>query len=628
MRAKLHLGSALAVALSLFISTITPAQAVTQLPPNAIIVDDGDAGFQRFGTDSFWRVSTDTSSFNFFNGDVTWTSNYSRTVDNHARWSLPLNATLPMTYEVFVFVPRYNSTTTNAVYTISRGGSTTTQSINQSNYYAEWVSLGKHVFNNAGANHVMLTDATGEPDNTKRVGFDAVAFVPQTPVTPPPPAFTATAFVHMPIITGGKGGGVVDNINAPPATTSRYISTIDPARHYNMGCETGRRGESGMLVLAFGQPWTVGLGYGASIYSSFYPASTSQVAEAAKGFLRGFADCSSTQTLQVGLGVNNYKGETNANHGRAWGQMVNSVHEWLSGQPFANRISVAGATDAEPSWNTRENTRAWVDGFVNATDRPLINFGSCDGCPTALNPTQQPNNGWTVDDVWYISAGARNTLALPEIYLTGGVHADQWYRVSLHGYIVHGKRIPFAGTLTQYAACQERGCNGTDNTPARGWSQLNTAVNLDIRTATTISFSSDITWRQDDDSFSALRTKPVQPFTAPLIAHQAAGEGYLIEDVQPPLPAMRFIGSNVWVGRDAHAYAGLIRSFDGEGNESAAGGLALFPMVNGEITGDAVFYPAPNAAGAVRIIAAEGNVLIVQGDAGVLRFDVTMREWQ
>jgi hypothetical protein len=30
----------------------------------------------------------------------------------------------------------------------------------------------------------------------------------------------------------------------------------------------------------------------------------------------------------------------------------------------------------------------------------------------------------------------------------------------------------------------------------------------------------------------------------------------------------------------------------------------------------------------VRIIAAEGNVLIVQGDAGVLRFDVTMREWQ
>lgn len=626
MRFTRSLGLALALAATC-VQLQTPARAATQLPPNAIIVDDGDAGFQRFGNESYWRVSTDTSSFNYYNGDVTWTSNYSLTIENYARWSLPLTATLPMTYEVFAFIPRYNSSTNNAVYTISHGGLTTSKAISQSAYYAEWVSLGTHVFNDNGANYVMLTDATGEPDNSRRIGFDAVAFVPPAQVVVTPPPFTATASINLPIIIGGVGS-VNPSDPAPPTTTSRYISTIDPERHYNMGCETGRRGEQGMLVLTFGQPWTAGLGYGALIFNAFTPATMTQVADAAKGFLRGFADCSTTQTLQVGLGINNYKGETNANHGRAWGQMVSSVHDWLSSQSFANRLSIAGAIDAEPSWNTASATRAWVDGFVGATSRPLINFGSCDGCPTALNPLQQPNNGWTVEDVWYISAGANNTLALPEIYLTGGIHADQWYRISLHGYIAHNRRIDFAGTLTQYAACQERGCAGTDNTPAQGWSQLHRAVNLDIRTATEVPHSSDITWRQDGEPGIPTTTQSMTPLSAPAIAHQTAGDGYIIEAVQPPLPATRFLGSNVWLTRDAQVYAGLIRTFDAKGNERVVGGLVVIPMVNGEQAGDAVFYPAPAATGALRITAAEGSVLALQSDAGVLRFDVPARAWR
>jgi hypothetical protein len=625
MRATRTSWCALAVASLVLCASLTPAHAVTQLPPNALIVDDGDAGFERFGTPSFWRVETDNTSFNYFNGDMTWTSNYNLVVDNYARWSLPLNATLPMTYEVFAFIPRYNSTTTRATYTISSGGLTTTRAINQNVFYAEWVSLGQHVFNNSGANYVSLSDATGEPVSTTKVGFDAIAFVPQATITPPPPAFTPTAFIHLPVVNNGFG---VTQGNAPPATTSRYISTIDPERHYNMGCQTGRRGERGTLVLAFGQPITVALGYGASVFNSFIPASTTQVATAAKNYLRGFAECSSTQMLQVGLGINNFKGATNASHGAAWGRMVNEVHDWLRAQPFAHRVAVAGATDAEPSWNTAANTRAWVDGFVGATDRPLMNFGSCDGCPTSLRPNQQPNNGWTVDDIWYISAGARNTQALPQIYLTGGINADQWYRISLHGHIARNKRIPFAGTLTQFDACQERGCNGTDNTPAQGWSQLNAVVNADFRTTTPIPASSDITWRQDDDPAIPSTTQAATPFAAPMIAHLAAGNGYLIDEVQPPLPATRFIGSNAWIGREAQVYAGVIRAFDKDGNERAQGGLAVFPLVNGEVAGDAVFFPAPAASGALRIIAAEGDVLLVQGDAGVLRFDVAARAWQ
>jgi hypothetical protein len=614
----------LALMLAVMLPVAQPARAASTLPPNAIIVDDGDAGFQRFGNESYWRVSTDNTSFSFFNRDVTWTSNYSQTVENYARWSLPITATLPMTYEVYAFIPRYNSSTDNAIYTISRGGITTTKAISQSAYYAEWVSLGKHVFTSAGANFVLLTDKTGEPDNARRIGFDAMAFVPQVTITSPPPAFTPTAFVHAPIIRNGLGA---DNTGAPPATTSRYISTIDSERHYNMGCETGRRGESGTLVLAFGQPITVALGYGATTYS-FTLASTLQVADAAKGYLRGLADCSRAQTMLVGLGINNYKGATNAGHGAAWGRMVNEVHDWLRAQPFANRIAVAGAIDAEPSWNTAGNTRAWVDAFTSVTTRPLINFGSCDGCPTALNPLQGPANGWKVEDIWHISAGTPNTLALPEIYLTSGIHADQWYRVSLHGFIMHNKRIPFAGTLTQFAACQERGCAGTDNTPARGWLQLRSAVNLDFRTVTEVPASSDITWRQDGDSTIPSTAQTVTPFTAPAIAHQVAGNGFLIDDVQPPLPALRFIGNNAWLGREAQVYAGVIRAFDKDGNESAQGGLAIFPVVNGEVAGDAVFFSAPVASASLRIIAGDGDVLLVQADAGVLRFDVATRAWR
>ena len=66
-----------------------PASALTQLPPNAIIIDDGDAGFQQFGTQDYWKPETGSPN-DYFNGDMVWTWNYNLVVDNYARWSLPL----------------------------------------------------------------------------------------------------------------------------------------------------------------------------------------------------------------------------------------------------------------------------------------------------------------------------------------------------------------------------------------------------------------------------------------------------------------------------------------------------------------------------------------------------------
>ena len=116
------------------------------------------------------------------------------------------------------------------------------------------------------------------------------------------------------------------------------------------------------------------------------------------------------------------------------------------------------------------------------------------GTPTANSPC---NNGWVVDNIWYVSWGAYPFYVIPEIYNTAGVNAEQWYRISLYSALYKGSKIYFPGTLTQYQACQQMGsCSGQDNTPSQGWAQLFNSVGADSRTAlTNIRWSTDIKWR-------------------------------------------------------------------------------------------------------------------------------------
>ena len=616
--------------------TLKPSTAQTTLPSSALIVDDGDAGFALFGPPSGWHTATSTPN-DYFNGDVTWTSSISGTSanENYARWSLPVSATLPMTYEVRAFVPRYNSSTQAARYIVAHGGLTNTATINQNNFYAEWVSLGSYGFvtGTTGTNYVELGDTTNELSGTKRIGFDAIAFVPQVTLTVTPTLpFTPTSRVALPVITRA-GNPTID----ATATTSRYIQTLDATRHTRMGCEAGTRGEHGVVILTFGQPWAVDLGYGVLIFGTLFPATMIQVSDAVKAFIRGYAECAPVGTsnaIQLGLGVNNYKGETNANHGKAWAAMVNGVNDWLETSPYKNRVSIFGAADMEPGFNTAANTRAWFDGYMANAKRPLFNFGSCDGCPTALNPTQQPNNGWTVDDIWHISAGASGARSVPEVYLRSGITADQWYRISLYGATQHNKKIEFAGALTQYAACQDKepvncALNGTDNTPDMGLRQLNNAINADTRTAFSVTAVSDITWKQD-----VTTTTPASRLTEPRVAYSVLRSGYVIEDVQPPLPAATFIGHNVWIGNVngdvVQVYAGLVRDWnsEGKGDVSERGGLVIFTVqADGTIVPVSIAR-APDRVGALRIVSADGGVLTLSTDDGrPLHFDLVNQLW-
>ncbi|MDW8352528.1 MAG: hypothetical protein RML99_11520 [Anaerolineae bacterium] len=616
--------TAWATATGLFVA---PAFGQAPPAPSAIIVDETAPGFQKFGPPQWWYTVTGTS-FNFYGGSMIYTFNTQSSVTNYARWLLPITATLPMTYEVFAFIPRYHSNTNNARYQIVAGGVTKTVPISQSRYYAEWVSLGKHGFSVGGPNFVQLTDATGEPSNSRRIAFDAVAFVPQLTAGPPP---TLPIGAYLPLALAN---------HSPPiqATTSRYISTMDPARHYAMGCASGSANEQGVIVLAFGQPWVQGGQYGVIYYlRPGYPfASTASIAEAAKAFLRGYWECA-PQDARVGvaIGTNNYRGatlqpDTSFAHGQAWGQMIGQLHSWLQSTAppgVPDRVAVFGGNDIEMSWNTPALTKAWVDGYASATARPFINFGTCDGCPTSGNPTQQPNNGWTVDDVWQVNRPPY-AIPFPEIYLRSGVNADQWYRMSLYAALNKGAKLEFGGLLTQWQACQDRGsCGGlTDNTPQQGWQQLQDALNADPRTAMPLPPPSDITWRNETTSTMNAQGAGQD---APRPPRAIGASGRIIEDIAPPLDGMTFLPSNAWETDGLIIFAGLVRDpATGGDDANARGGVAVFGVNPvGEYVFPTRLIPAPVSAGTLRIVGAEGRLLSLSDGARQLRFDAAERAW-
>ncbi len=610
--------------LALFLTTL-PLYGQAPLPPTAIIVDETDADFQKFGPLQWWYTATGTP-FNFFGGAMIYTFNVVTDTVNYARWSLPVTATLPLTYEVFAFIPRYHSSTTNARYEIVAGGVTTTVAISQNRYYAEWVSLGMHAFDSNGPNFVQLTDSTGEPINSRRIGFDAIAFVPQVSVTPP---ITLPAGAYLPLVVGGASPAI-------SATTSRYVGTMDPARHYAMGCASGRAGEQGVIILAFGQPWVQDGQYGVIYYRPGFPfAPADTVAAASKAFLRGYWECApESARFGIAIGTNNYRGatlqpDTSFGHGQAWGQMVNQVHTWLQDNAppgVAERLAVFGGNDIEMSWNTPALTKAWVDGYVSTTARPFINFGTCDGCPTSGNPTQSPNNGWTVDDVWQVNRPPY-AIPFPEIYLRSGVNADQWYRMSLYAAQNKGAKLAFAGLLTQWQACQDKGtCGGlTDNTPQQGWQQLQDALDADPRTAMPLPPPSDITWR--NEGLTTENTKDTYGIRANAL-RVVSGNGEIVDGVLPPLSAMEFLPGNAWSSGGGVIFAGMVRDPESGDDTNARGGVAVFEM---SPVGEYVFPPrlmrAPVQTAPLRVVRAEGSALTLSDGEALLQFDAATNAW-
>lgn len=149
-------------------------EQATGIGRSTVIVDDQSSGFGHYGT-YWWQQSIG------YNGHMWWTWTNGGSVSSYAYWS----ASISGRYEVYAFIPNNYATTRNASYALNTSSGITWASVNQNNYYDQWVSIGTYDFT-SGADvsggygwRVFLSDATGESAGAYRVGFDAVKFEPR-----------------------------------------------------------------------------------------------------------------------------------------------------------------------------------------------------------------------------------------------------------------------------------------------------------------------------------------------------------------------------------------------------------------------------------------------------------------
>ncbi len=184
-----------------------------------IIVDDLSAGFEKSGPSSSWYYR----SIGYL-GHTYWTYNSDSQVYNYAKWVPPLSQAGD--YQVSVFIPRDRADSKSARYRIHHNGQDHTRTVDQSQYFDKWVSLGTYYFTAQGNEYVYLDDVTGEPYASKRIGFDAVKFVragAAVPTATSVPTGAPTATQPVPTQTVW-----VVTATPPAATATPTATTVAP----------------------------------------------------------------------------------------------------------------------------------------------------------------------------------------------------------------------------------------------------------------------------------------------------------------------------------------------------------------------------------------------------------------
>lgn len=303
-------------------------------------------------------------------------------------------------------------------------------------------------------------------------------------------------------------------------STSYYMITTNSTFTYNLGCELGMRdqqepgAQDSVVVLDFGLPYyNVENGFGTYLFG-FGPVDLSEIRIAAEGFAKGYYACTGSDNdsnLVLGLGTNNKSNSLDTvhkltAHGANWAKMINYLNQELLEDNMLQQVQAYGASDIELDWNSPANTKAWLEGYGSFAEYPLLYFGDAAGCPFEDMPTLQCGTSnypeWTIEDVWYASWGFEPALPLPLIYLTSGVHAQQWAFLSQYAYETHGVRMDFTGTFTQWQACEQwQTCEGTDNTPSQAHQQLLNELNKNPETAQDLNWLTDVRWILGDEAY-------------------------------------------------------------------------------------------------------------------------------
>jgi hypothetical protein len=304
--------------------------------------------------------------------------------------------------------------------------------------------------------------------------------------------------------SGGGGGPLPTSTPTPPntpprASTSQYMYSVSSAASYWTGCQWASNGETGLVILNFGQPRTSGKppAYGTTIYGPSQAfVSLDDIKGAVQTFAYGYFNCDGSD-IELAVGTTNFSGTEGTvtfGHGRAWALMVNEISDYVASQQWGSVVDIFGAIDIEPDWSSVSAGREWVNGYASVWERPYYNFGTAEGCTFDLafdgSFNDDCNNGWTQDDIWYVSWYVTPAFVIPEIYATTGDNAKAWRNLRVRNYML------ISGALTQFRACLQNpndpSCPGANNTPAEGWSQLYFYLNNPTVLQTSLSRSLDI----------------------------------------------------------------------------------------------------------------------------------------
>lgn len=264
----------------------------------------------------------------------------------------------------------------------------------------------------------------------------------------------------------------------------------------NAACAQARQVVRGVVVLSFGRQVSGGAsGFGSTITGP-------DIVATAAAWANGLAECA-TGSWEVAIGTSNSGAVTAFNGymgGREWASLVTAAR--AAADP---RIIISGAVDLEPSWGPPGQARAWVDGWVGASGARLWNFGSADGCPQTVSADLTCNNGWTIDDVLWVSSHAGpNVVAMPQIHSPGGAQSRQWAVLAARANTM-GMPLRIAAITVQTAACAQMkgGCPSTGISAWDGWSQI----------------------RRTIDAIPAIAGMPIG---APMDIRWGWGEGYVV----------------------------------------------------------------------------------------------------
>ena len=253
-------------------------------------------------------------------------------------------------------------------------------------------------------------------------------------------------------------------------------------------CDQAQKVPRGIVVLSFGKQVDGGTnGFGRTI-----PYST--IVATAAAWAAGLAECG-RGPWEVSLGTSNSGSVTGYNGflgGATWARMVEQARAASD-----TRVTISAAVDLEPGWGPPGQARSWVDGFVRASSLRLWNFGSADGCPQSVSTDLTCNNGWTIDDVLWVSSHAGpNVFAMPQIHTQSGSQSRQWAVMSARAATM-SMPLRIGAITVQTSACSQvrGGCPTTGISAWDGWAQLRRAVDaIPGAVGTPVGAPMDIRW--------------------------------------------------------------------------------------------------------------------------------------